>query len=58
MKIYFDPQPDISAFELATVVSRISRMVAIRYGVEIQKSQWDAMPDGIKRHWSTEPLKD
>jgi hypothetical protein len=58
MKIYFLPQQDISAFELACIFARISSHVPPRHGVNISESQWDSLAPEIKKHWSLEPPKD
>jgi hypothetical protein len=57
MKYYFYPKHDITAFELACIVARLSGGMPPRHGIIISDEQWGAMPAEIKRHWSLEPPK-
>jgi hypothetical protein len=58
MKIYFDPKPDITAFELAIIFARVGGGCAPRHGVEIEETQWNKMPLEMRRHWSSALPKD
>ena len=42
--VTFDPQPDITAYELAQVLGYQGRL--------LYKSDWDAMSEGVKRHFT------
>lgn len=50
--IYFKPQRDITAYELAKVLMRVQNCVEAGYrGVHISAKDWEAMGDE-KRHWT------
>jgi hypothetical protein len=53
--IYFRPQLDITAYELAVIVSKISGGYPPRHGLTISQFNWDEMSEGEKRHFSKEP---
>lgn len=53
--IYFRPQPDITAFELASIVMEVgfaSNSRPIKYGIYITPDDWGKMAPDQKRHWS------
>ena len=45
-EVVFDPQPDITAFELAEILRRVLQMTRERYTM-----RWEAMPEGLRRHF-------
>lgn len=51
----FDPQPDITAYELAIIYGNVSAgPVAdplFKRDTVFPKEAWDALPPEIKRHW-------
>lgn len=55
--IYFTPQQDITAFELAYIFARVGGAVLPRHGIQISELTWEDMPIEMKRHWSTENTK-
>lgn len=53
MKIYFIPQPDITAFELATIFGNVASMMAPPvHGIDISSETWNRMEPNLQRHWS------
>lgn len=51
MKVAFEPQPSITAYELAWIYSRVASFTAPRYGIEITEEQWKEIPEAYKRHF-------
>ncbi len=56
VKKYFRPEPDITTYELAILVSNFSSVVGWppRSGVYFTREMWDAMPANLKRHFQDE----
>ena len=52
MKIYFTPQPDITAYELAVFVAHLGGGFLPRQGVNIPQDEWDRLGPSLQRHWS------
>jgi len=51
---YFVPEKDITAYELAYIMSHLSLMTPPRWGVHIAEDAWRVMPQNIKRHFVME----
>lgn len=48
----FDPRPDITAYELAYILTKASNIyTASKAGVIINTDQWETMPDIVRRHF-------
>lgn len=45
----FEPKPDITAYELAILLTAM--MNATQYRPDVMKPWYDAMPENVKRHW-------
>ena len=58
IRVYFAPQPDITALELAEMVSRMTFGAPPRFGALMRQIDFDAMPPSHRRHWSTTEPKD
>ncbi|MFI5422791.1 MAG: hypothetical protein ACHQWH_02480 [Nitrososphaerales archaeon] len=53
--IYFTPQPDITAYELAIFVGIIGGVNSpASQGILIPDHLWIEMGDSLRRHWSLE----
>lgn len=56
--IYFTPQPDISAYELAIIVGHLGGVPGMTsspppmFGIAITEAAWSEM-GSLQRHWST-----
>jgi hypothetical protein len=53
--VYFTPLPNITAYDLADMLSRMVLTLPLRYGVSIPKDTYDTMPLRHRRHWSLIP---
>lgn len=53
--VYFRPRPDITAFELADLISRMTFCVPPGFGVQVAREVYDTMPEQHRRHWSLTP---
>jgi hypothetical protein len=56
MKIKFEPQPDITAFELATIISKVTfdprtAPIGLCAQIDIFYNVWIDMPDTLRRHF-------
>jgi hypothetical protein len=51
---FFDPQPDITAFELAEIMGGIGPKLhgAMYRGVVFDDDVWEGLPQRVRRHWS------
>lgn len=59
LTIYFDPLPDITTYELAQIVGRVGAgITSPRYGLICNRSNFDAMPAGVQRHFKLTPPHD
>lgn len=59
--MYFSPQPDITAHELAMILMHIPQMPfdAMQSTLRtraITFENWGGVPDSIKRHFTTQPM--
>lgn len=50
LKVFFEPKEDITAFELAFIVSRIAPNEGRLAGIRIREDSYKAIPDGARRH--------
>jgi hypothetical protein len=53
----FEPKEDITAFELAYVLKRVSIGLgsSMNGGVHFSPEQWEGLPPGVRRHFEVEP---
>lgn len=52
MRANFEPEPDITTYELAYIVSRLSFISGPpRRGVLFTEEQWADLPPNIRRHF-------
>lgn len=47
----FEPQKDITAYELAVIVAHVTGRDALKDGVRFPRKYWDALPAEIARHF-------
>jgi hypothetical protein len=54
LKKYFEPQSDITAFELAIILQHLNLKEPVRF----TNFQWDILDDHIRRHFNQVQLHD
>lgn len=52
---FLSPQEDITAYEVITIVGGIGAKAwgAMHRGIIFDDDVWEALPEGVKRHWTT-----
>jgi hypothetical protein len=63
-KIIFTPEPNITAYELAVIISNVLGVRSETMGpqgvlrntpIYCDDARWEAMSPGIRRHWTVQP---